>query len=561
MILFALFANFIFSKVDSSIFHLVSLHYSNFSINFGKKTMQNPIHLTISPSCFHPKYEFHNLRSIKSFNPFIFSNQFARYDLSLSNCHFLYYLSPVIYQNSEDYQQLVDTTYDSNSKAELNAQMKQFSNSDRSSINIFNCIFQDITGDRYDGDIAAVLCLITSNNGGSITISDSQFHRCKPTKLQEESNIGGALYISTKGNQQSSVILQNLIFTECNAFTGAAFVINSNSPVNYTEISCRNINISNFINLPTTEYYDSPRNVVDVQNCLIKQFANILFENMDNEKFLTNLLSFSNCDGKVSSLQFTNITFPQSGDFIYPMIQVSQSDGYSHTLIFEGLGFQSATNAIPVYLQNSDTNNELTVIIDNFYYPDTNYLYVDGNNISTSISITYTETSGINIITPSPTATESPTASISESPYPTVTETPEPSPIETPYATLTETPTETPTVSESPVASTTPPPTSTPMPPKTDFPSTLYFSPSDDFDKFGPNSSDRNIKGNNKVGLIVGCTIAAIVVVVAVILIILFCCMKKVPCCNCCEKTAFEPSDEESKTELCFFDETLNQAH
>lgn len=589
MLFFTLFIYHAFSKIDNSLFHMISLHCSNFSANFDKMTIQYPNFFTISPRSFNSKFEFHNFRCVRSITPFIYTSPFSKFDLTLSSCRFSNYLSTVILQSNDDYTSIFEEKYNNDSKDKLYSLMQSFSNTNPSSINIFNCVFENIDGNNYNDPKRAALRLITSDKGGSITISDTQFINCRSSNLGSSNlEIGGALYIETLGTQHCTVVLTNLIFSKCNSFTGAAFSVISLCPINFTKLSCRNINVTDFINLDQEEYFDRPRNVVDINNCLIDQFANILFERMNNQKFLKNVLCFSNCDGVISSLQFKDIEY-QKNTGIFPIIEVSQDDGHSHTLIFDGLGFKNVQEAVPIGIRNKNkNNNNLNVVIDNFYYPGSDSIMSEGI-ISASISITHTETDGINIITPLPTVSESPTPSATDSPYPSITETPTPSASETPLATPSETPdpsvTETPiatpsetpsdTPSESPYA--TPPisPLETPGSPS-DSPTPLSslelitskFSPSFDFspsqnisDDFNPSINDRSVSGKADVGLIVGCTVAGIVLLTAIVLIILFFCIRKIPCCNCCEKTAFQPSDEESKTELCFFDETLNQAH
>lgn len=593
MILFILFGAHALSKLDNSIFQMISLHSSNVSVNFEKMAIKFPSYFTISPSCYHPKFEFHNLRAMKSFNSFLITKHFTKFDLSITNSQFSHYLSSVIYHNN-DYQQITNNHFSDSSKAELFTLMQSFSNNNSPNISISYCLFQGITGNLYDSEISAALHFSTIYSG-VIIITESQFIDCRSADLAISNKIGGALYISTSGNQPFTVELKNLLFQECNSFRGAAFTIRSERSINNTQIYCRNINISRCINLPPNSYFDYPRNIVDIQSCFVAQFANILFEDVKSSKFLMNVLSFSNCDGKVSSLQFQNIEYPMINNFEYQIIEVSQNDGLSHTLIFDGLGFQNILNATAIYLKNEAENNDLNVVIDNFYFPGSNYIHTDGV-ISTSISVTHTETEGMNIITPTATASESPTPSITETPTPTATESPEPTPSDSPMPSVTETPTQspsdspTPSVSESPTESPSESPTESPLPTPTESPlATPSQSPSasqspaptqGDFsfinisflfsettaftDIFNPNINNRHVSSNPDVGLIVGCTVAGIVLIVAIILIILFCCVRKVPCCaccKCCEKTAFQPSDEDSKTELCFFDETLNQAH
>ena len=756
MFLFALFDLIIFSKSDDSIFQTLPLQLHNITVNFNKMTIQFPYYLSISPSFNNQNIKLHNLRSIRSFSSFILSNHFTKFNLKISSCFFSHYLSPVINQDSENSLQLYDKMYDQNSGPELFSLMQTFFNSNSASIDIFNCVFKDIIGNQYNDEFSAALRLFANHNGGSINITDSKFINCRSDSLSIMSKLGGALYIHTSGDQPFFISMNNLIFSQCNSYDGAAFSIKSECPVNYTQLICHNINVTNCINLPTSDYFDRPINVVNVQNCYIKHFSNILFEDINNDFFLMNILVFSNCDGKISSLQFSNIKCACLNGFKYQIIEVNQNDGFSHTLIFDGLGFQNIKDAVPILLKSD--NNVLNCYIENFYYPNSNYMYVIGS-VSTSVSIDYKETSGLNIITPtlidtptqsasetpsysvtkSPTntPTESPTESLSESPTETPTETPIESPTETPIESPTETPIESPTetpiesptetpiesptetpsqsptesptetpietltesptgtpaesptetptesptesltetptgsptesptesLTETPTGSLTESPTETPIEtptelqaetsielfstfqmdyfseshsqsdtetlsdssfesliesssdsskiddvyssdssesatespsksspnqnliesktkseikleptPKTKSDSDIYsyifytsgYNLSDNNDTifpedFNPDNNERSVSKRSNMGIIVGCTIGGVILIVGVILLSLFLFSKKTRFLDCCHKTAFQPSEDDSKTELYFYDGNMNQ--
>lgn len=140
--------------------------------------------------------------------PFIFSSHFSNFDISLSSCQFKHYLSTVIYQTSDNIINLVNQVYNSDSKLELLMHMKKFHDSNSPTVLIENCLFKDIIGNQFNNEISSVICFYANHSGGSITILDSQFVNCRSSNLEITSNIGGALFILTTGNEHFSIILK-----------------------------------------------------------------------------------------------------------------------------------------------------------------------------------------------------------------------------------------------------------------------------------------------------------------------------------------------------------------